>query len=133
MRGLAKELPDLARCGIVGNADDPASSLLDIVVRPTRALDKPAGQDKAGGAYVPAGLHHPYANFYIDTARYELAGGIESLCDTYGPERLLFSSGFPRSNVGGPLLTLMHANIKDTEREAIASGNLDRLLGGVWL
>ena len=66
LRGLAKELPDLTRCGIVATPDDPAASLLNIVVRPTRALDSPAGRRKVRGAYVPADLHHPYANFYID-------------------------------------------------------------------
>lgn len=69
-----------------------------------------------------------YPHFYIDTARYLLDGGIESLVTDYGPNRLLFGSGFPDSYFGGMMMALKHARIPEEARSAIAYGNLDRIL-----
>ncbi|MBM3211394.1 hypothetical protein FJZ33_04175 [Candidatus Poribacteria bacterium] len=74
-----------------------------------------------------------YDGFYTDTSRYELDGGIADFCKTYGSYRLLFGTSFPRTPMGGAMLTLMHADIKDSEREAIARGNLKRILSEVKL
>lgn len=74
-----------------------------------------------------------YPNFAVGTSRYELDGGIEDLCATFGPERLLFGTNFPETPMGGPILTLLHANISDEDRELIAGGNLRRILEGVRL
>jgi len=74
-----------------------------------------------------------YEGFYIDTSRYELDGGIADFCKTYGPYRLLFGTNFPRTPMGGAMLTLMHADIKEDEKVAIASGNLERILSEVKL
>ena len=74
-----------------------------------------------------------YENFYIDTSRYELAGGIRDFCDRYGPYRMLFGTGFPEIPMGGALLTLTHAEISDQAKEAIFGGNLRRLLQEVRL
>jgi len=51
----------------------------------------------------------------------------------YGPERMLFGSGFPDIPFFGGVLTLMHADIPDGAKEAIAGGNLRRLLEEVAL
>jgi len=72
-------------------------------------------------------------NFHMATSRYEVGGGIRAVCNRFGPQRLLFGTGFPRMAMGGPRLALQQANISDTDREAIASGNLVRLLEGVRL
>jgi predicted TIM-barrel fold metal-dependent hydrolase len=78
-------------------------------------------------------LMEAYPNFMVDTSRYELDGGIEELCRTYGPERLLFGTNFPETPMGGPILTLLHADIRDEDRELIAGGNLRRILEEVRL
>ncbi len=78
-------------------------------------------------------LMERYEGLYTDTSRYELDGGIAEFCRQYGPDRLLFGSSFPNTSAGGPMLTLAHADISDDERQAIASGNLDRLLSEVRL
>jgi len=78
-------------------------------------------------------LIEKYENLYIDTSRYELDGGISDFCAKYSAERLLFGTGFPRWNPGGPILTLVQADITAHEREMIASGNLERILGRVRL
>jgi predicted TIM-barrel fold metal-dependent hydrolase len=74
-----------------------------------------------------------YENFYIDTSRYELDGGIRDFCNRYGPYRMLFGTGYPEIPMGGALLTLAHAEISDEAKEAIFGGNLHRLLQEVQL
>jgi predicted TIM-barrel fold metal-dependent hydrolase len=69
-----------------------------------------------------------YANVYVDTAQYLLDGGIEALVGDYGPGRLLFGSGFPESYMGGMMMALKHARISDAAKEAIAGGNLGRIV-----
>ena len=69
----------------------------------------------------------------MDISRYELDGGIRDFCANYGAERLLFGTGFPRWNPGGPILMLAQADITSKERELIASGNLLRILRRVKL
>ncbi|MHB0876464.1 MAG: amidohydrolase family protein [Anaerolineae bacterium] len=74
-----------------------------------------------------------YERFYFDVYDYQLAGGYEDYCRCYGPERMLFATGFPTNNMGGAVLTLMHADIRQEWKEAIASANLVRLLEEVRL
>ncbi len=78
-------------------------------------------------------LMERYPNFMVDTSRYELDGGIEDICRTFGARRLLFGTKFPDTPMGGPMLTLLHADISDEDREAIAGGNLRRLFEEVRL
>lgn len=74
-----------------------------------------------------------YEGAYIDTSRYELDGGIASFCEKYGPYRMLFGTNFPHTEMGGAVMTLMHADISDDAKEAIAGGNLERILAEVKL
>lgn len=78
-------------------------------------------------------LMERFENFAVDTSRYELDGGIEDVCRTYGPRRLIFGTNFPETPMGGPILTLLHADITDEDRELIAGGNLRRILEEVGL
>lgn len=86
------------------------------------------GQDRY---FRPLVERHP--NFYFDVADFELAGGYEDYCGKYGSERMLFGTGFPGLCMGGSILTLLHANISDEDKVAIAGGNLRRLLSEVKL
>ncbi len=74
-----------------------------------------------------------YEHVYIDLADYLLDGGIEALVGDYGASRLVFGSGFPVQYPGGMMLAIRHAQIDPADRQAIASGNLERLLGEVRL
>lgn len=78
-------------------------------------------------------LMQRFPNFAVDTSRYELDGGIEAVCNTYGPTRLLFGTNFPEAPMGGPMLTLLQANVPDEDRELIAGGNLRNILEEVRL
>ena len=69
-----------------------------------------------------------YPNVYVDTAQYLLDGGLEALVADYGPQRVLFGSGFPESYFGGMMLALKHAQIPDEAKALIASGNLERII-----
>jgi predicted TIM-barrel fold metal-dependent hydrolase len=78
-------------------------------------------------------LIEKYENLYLEISRYELDGGIRDFVRKYGADRLLFGTGFPNWNPGGPILTLTQADITNKEMEMIASGNLERILGRVRL
>jgi predicted TIM-barrel fold metal-dependent hydrolase len=74
-----------------------------------------------------------YPNLCYDTSGYIVDGIIEEFCQRYGASRLLFASGFPDNASGTALLRLAHAEISETDREAIAFGNISRLLSEVVL
>lgn len=78
-------------------------------------------------------LIEKYKNLYLEISRYELDGGIEDFCGKYGAERLLFGTGFPHWNPGGPILTLAQADITTKQREMIASRNIERVLRRIKL
>lgn len=78
-------------------------------------------------------LLRAYPNFYIETGDMQTAGEIRAICAQFGPERLLFGSGFPSNAIGGPLAALRGSGITDEAMAAIAGGNLRRLLGEVAL
>ncbi len=69
-----------------------------------------------------------YPNLYVDTSYFITDGGIEEFCERYGPGRLLFGSGYPDNCRGGAVLHLLHADISEEAKKAIASDNLERLL-----
>lgn len=74
-----------------------------------------------------------FPNLYLETSGLLVEGLIEEFCERYGPQRLLFGSGFPDQCLGGSLLRLAQADIGDDARRAIAGGNLERLLADVSL
>lgn len=73
-------------------------------------------------------LAERFENFYIDTSGYELDGGIKEWVGKYGPERIVFASGYHGRAMGGPALQLRSLDIDDEAKELIAHGNLERLL-----
>jgi len=73
-------------------------------------------------------LMERYAHVYLDISHYILDGGIEAFVRKYGGERLLFGTDFPRRGQGGMMLAVKHAGILEEAQQAIAAGNLERLL-----
>lgn len=69
-----------------------------------------------------------YEHVYLDIAEYILDGGIEDFVARYGPERMLFGTGFPQRGQGGMMLAVRHAEISEAAKAAIAAGNMERLL-----
>jgi len=73
-------------------------------------------------------LIETFGRLHIGIESWELAGGVADFINRYGPGRLIFGSGFPRLAMGGCRSMLLHADISDQDKRAIAAGNLDRLL-----
>ena len=69
-----------------------------------------------------------YPRLHLDTSNYQLAGGLADFVRRYGPDRLLYASGAPDLQMGAALLALAGSDIPSEAKEAIASGNLRRLL-----
>jgi len=74
-----------------------------------------------------------YPNVAIDTSQYLLDGGIEAFVTDYGARRMLYGSGFPESYFGGMMMAIKHAQIPLAAKEAIAHGNLARMIEEVQL
>lgn len=69
-----------------------------------------------------------YSRVYLDISSYLSDGGLEAFAEEYGVDRLLFGTGHPACYHGSAMLALAHAEIGDEEKQAVAGGNLDRLL-----
>ena len=67
-------------------------------------------------------------NILVDTSWLHQRGGVELLIEKYGAHRLVFGAG-PRAHNGASIAELMDVPIPVTDRELIAHGNLERLLG----
>lgn len=78
-------------------------------------------------------LLRAYENVYIDTSDYQVLGGFETCYKHFDADRLLFGSNFPNDNYGGPVATLLGADIPMEAKEKIASKNIERLMAGVTL
>ena len=71
---------------------------------------------------------------FIETSMLSIEdGGVEGVVAKYGAERLLFGTGLPARYAESAMLQLTHAEISEVDRQAIACGNLERLLGEVTL
>jgi hypothetical protein len=69
-----------------------------------------------------------FPGLIFETSGYLVDGGIEEFCKRYSASRLIFGSGFPDNAGGAAMLALARAEIPDDQRQAIAWGNLTRLL-----
>ena len=78
-------------------------------------------------------LMENYNNFYFETSSYLADNGIEDLCKKYGPERILFGTGYPSNYMGSAMFRLLHADISLAYKRAIASGNLEKILSKVLI
>ncbi|MBR5479678.1 MAG: amidohydrolase family protein [Clostridia bacterium] len=72
-----------------------------------------------------------FDNLYVETFGFKAQDGIEDICQKFGAERLIFGSGMPDSSGGGAVAMITYADISFEEKQMIASGNLEKLLGGV--
>ena len=71
------------------------------------------------------------ANFYVTFSWLAVHRVIEDVCSRFGPERLIFSTDLPEYSPAIPIGMLMYARVTDSDKNLIASGNLERLLGDV--
>ena len=71
-------------------------------------------------------------NVYIEISRFFIGDAVGRLMRTVGDQRILYGSRFPDSAMGPQLYNLHHNDLGRESLAAICSGNLDRLLGGLW-
>ena len=67
-------------------------------------------------------------NLYIETSRLKFYLSIEDICHKIGAEKLIFGTGMGIFDPGPAAAMILYAEISDTEKEMIASKNLERLL-----
>lgn len=72
-----------------------------------------------------------YSNLYIQTGGFDVHEGIEDVCDRFGPQRLIFGSGYPRRYLGAALYQLARSGLSESDRQLIAADNLESLLEAV--
>jgi predicted TIM-barrel fold metal-dependent hydrolase len=72
-----------------------------------------------------------HARLSIETIGYKVHRGIEEICRRFGAERLVFGSGMPVYSRAAAVTMIRHARISDREKQMIAHGNLEKMLGGV--
>ena len=73
-----------------------------------------------------------FDNLHIEIMGYKVHSGIEEICKKFGAHRLIFGSGMPVFS-GASVCMVNYARISEEEKKLIASGNLEKLLGGVRL
>jgi uncharacterized protein len=57
--------------------------------------------------------------------------GYRDLCDTFGAHRWVMGTGYPDMEGGTGIAAIMYAGLDDEELEAVAHGNIERLLAEV--
>ncbi len=70
-------------------------------------------------------------NLDFEISRFVTVGGVNSVVDAIGPERVLFGSRFPDQALSPQLFHLHHTDLGMDALQAICAGNLERLLGMV--
>ena len=74
-----------------------------------------------------------HGNLYYDLSNYSTYLGVEETLARFGSKRLVFGTGLPAMDPGGPIARLCYTQADPQDVQAIAHGNLERLLGRVWL
>lgn len=79
-------------------------------------------------------LLESYPDVYLETSLVSMgAGNLEATVRRFGAERLVFGSSFPLRYPRASILSLMHSDIPDDDKQKIASVNLDSLISRVEL
>lgn len=75
------------------------------------------------------GVWEEFPNIYLETSYVQESRIVEELTERFGPQKLLFGSGMPTYDPGGPLGVVHGAQVQDKQRADIAGDNTRRLLG----
>lgn len=69
-----------------------------------------------------------YPGLHLETSFYQAYRGIEAVAIRFGADRLLFGTGLPAWDPGGPISALVYADLPDSDRQQIAGRALEGLL-----
>jgi len=64
----------------------------------------------------------------LEVSYYQAHRGLEEVVARFGPERLVYGSGWPHFSPGAGIAAVLYAEISDSDKAKIAAGNLERLL-----
>lgn len=78
-------------------------------------------------------LFKKFEHLYVETIGFKVFDGIEDVCKRFGAERLIFGSCAPLYSGGAAVGMITYARITHEEKSKIASGNLEKLIGGISL
>jgi hypothetical protein len=78
-------------------------------------------------------LLEKFEHLYVETIGFKPFNGIEDVCRRFGAERLIFGTCSPLFSGGAAVGMISYAPVSYEEKCMIASGNLEKLLGGVVL
>jgi len=70
-------------------------------------------------------------NLMLDLSGLWLYRGVDSVCEEFGADRLLFGTRLPYRDPSSALGMVSYSTISDKEKAMVAGGNLERLIRGV--
>ena len=70
-------------------------------------------------------------NLYFETSYFAANRGLETVTRLFGAQRMLFGTDAPVHTPACPIGMLVYSDLLDEQKQAIAKGNLERLIGGV--
>jgi predicted TIM-barrel fold metal-dependent hydrolase len=76
-------------------------------------------------------LLRKHRRLYTTLTLWSLFGGIESLVEVAGAERLLYGSNLPHVDPGPAIGAVAYCGLPEEKRRLIAGANLAGLIGGV--
>ena len=68
-------------------------------------------------------------NLYVETSNFLTHNGLREFCRYQGADRLLFGSGAPETSLAAAASQLLLSDLKEADKQKIASGNARALLG----
>jgi predicted TIM-barrel fold metal-dependent hydrolase len=74
-------------------------------------------------------LFEKFDNLYLETATFQIMRGIEDVCRKFGPQHLVFGTGLPLLDAGGPIAQITYAELPLEHKRMIAGETLAGLLG----
>lgn len=77
-------------------------------------------------------LFEKFQNLYVETSRFMGGGAIEDVVRHFGARPLLFGTNMPYYTGTAAVALVTYADLAAQDQEAIAGGNLRRLIGEMW-
>ena len=70
-------------------------------------------------------------NLYLEASGLLLYDQIEHYVEKFGSERIVFGTGYPDLPIEINTSRVLMADMNEADKKNIASGNIDRILGGI--
>lgn len=72
-----------------------------------------------------------FKNLYVEISHYSAFRGLESICQKFGAEQLLFGTRMPEFESGSSKTMVAFARISQQQKDLISHKNLEALLNGI--